>query len=65
MVRADLEGARFDRRKGLPESVIRSCHAHVSLPSIKYASFNVAVAVSMAYSLLCSTERNPGIDHHV
>jgi tRNA(Leu) C34 or U34 (ribose-2'-O)-methylase TrmL len=32
---------------GLPSSVVRACHCHVALPSINYASFNVAVAGSI------------------
>ena len=29
---------------GLPKSVVRACHRHVTLPAAKYESFNVAVA---------------------
>jgi len=32
---------------GLPDSVARACHRHVALPSVRYASFNVAVAGSI------------------
>ena len=32
---------------GLPESVTRACHKTVALPSVRYASFNVAVAGSI------------------
>ena len=32
---------------GLPTSVVKACHCHVALPSINYASFNVAVAGSV------------------
>ena len=29
---------------GLPESIVRACHRHVTLPVERYESFNVAVA---------------------
>jgi tRNA G18 (ribose-2'-O)-methylase SpoU len=32
---------------GLPESVVRACALHVSLPSVRSPSFNVAVAGSI------------------
>ena len=32
---------------GLPQSVVRACHRHVTLPAKKYESFNVAVAGAM------------------
>jgi tRNA G18 (ribose-2'-O)-methylase SpoU len=32
---------------GLPESVVRACHRHVTLPCERYESFNVAVAGSL------------------
>ena len=39
---------------GLPDSVVRACHRHVALPTVRSASFNVAVAGSLVmYDRLC------------
>lgn len=32
---------------GIPESMLRMCHARVTLPCVRYESFNVAVAGSV------------------
>ena len=41
---------------GLPESVVRAAHRHVTLPCERYESFNVAVAGAMVmYDRLAKT----------
>jgi tRNA G18 (ribose-2'-O)-methylase SpoU len=43
---------------GLPESVVRACALHVSLPSIRSPSYNVAVAGSiLMYDRLAKSRR--------
>lgn len=44
---------------GVPDSVLRSCHRVVSLPSVRYESFNVAVAGSIVmYDRMAKQRRN-------
>ena len=43
---------------GLPESVVRACHRHVTLPVERYESFNVAVAGAIVmYDRLAKVRR--------
>lgn len=45
---------------GLPESVVKACHCTVELPSVRYESFNVAVAGSvLMYDRLAKERRQP------
>lgn len=45
---------------GLPESILRACHKHVTLPSVQYESFNLAVAGSLVLYDRLAKERLKG-----
>ena len=47
---------------GLPEAVTRACDYHVALPSVRAASYNVAVAGSLVMYDRLSKERRVSVD---